>query len=455
MLSKTFPSSLSLVTLQHRDALTLELEQRMMTTVDVVLLAALRDPRFRDLIPLIKNDTGALFTRRRVRDMLWGYVDPTLLNNAFPGIQPNDTSLDEALAQHSPTRMYTGAHVPGQTMEYVEWDGHNNLVCCQGGILGEHGVEEDATCAPAFGGASSPQRDASRIRGVFGTAVHPFFSPEETFHIATYPFGIYRHWPMQCAPGGSGPPAALNDGSDLTASIGGCDSYNQKGVSLLKFSMPTWALGNASQSLDEAQGYGISGPSGVYGVSQCVTQAPIFISRPNFLYASNSLRDALDADFPAAVPALHETFVGMEPITGQILEFHFRLGVNVRVEPITVHTLGLPVTYFEYVAPAYIPLGWGKQESLMSDSQAQAFLTQVYTPLKACVGSRWVGLALISLGGCLVLWDLAMWARKPQEGGVPDLLASEDDDSQDLNQTLLQGTEQKSNVRALYTASLN
>ena len=397
------------------DDLTRELEQQVITTLDVVLLAGLNDPRYKELIPLFKNNTGGLFQQRRVYDMLWGYnfvvpLPDGLKPLIFPytGIQPNDTALEVALARHSPTRMATGAHKWQDTMSYVEWDGGNNLVCCQEGVLGESGVAQDATCAPAWGTS-----DASSIRGIFGTAAHPFLTPGETIDLATYPFGIYRHWPLQCAAVAqpAGPPPGLGDASDLTAAMGACDSYDVRGIRLLKFALPQWVMGNASVSAEEAAAYRVSGASGVIGVSQCVTAAPIFISRPNFLYASNSLRDALDPTFPPAVPALHDSYLGIEPLTGQVLDFHFRLGFNAYVQPITVQPL-VPMTYFENVTAGFLPLGWGMQESTISAPQASTFLASVYAPLRINAGVKWAGLGLGCAGAALLALGLGLCARR-------------------------------------------
>lgn len=375
-------------------------------TLDLVLLAALNNPALRDLIPAVKGDSSALFTRRTPHDMLWGYVDTSLLNNKFPGLQLNDTSLAEALLQHGHTRISTGAHRPQTAMEYQEWSSGNTLTCCEGGVKGEAsvGTGADQNCAPAWA-----SYEAATIKGIFGTAAHPDVSPSETINLATYPFGILRHWPMQCKPVASPSGAGwLNEGSALTANVGACDSYPVRGISLLKFSLPTWAMGNASESSEESQGYRVGGPSGVIGVGACEQHAPIFLSRPHFLYASNSLSDAVEGLSPPD-PTIHDSWLGVEPLTGQILDFHFRLAFNVFVNPITVDFLGLPFTYFPDVATGYFPIGWGSQESSLSDSQANTFKGAVYKPVYAAAFARWGGVGLMSLGGLFLVLRMA-WA---------------------------------------------
>jgi hypothetical protein len=189
-------------------------------------------------------------------------------------------------------------------------------------------------------------------------------------------------------------PGWLNEGTDLTASVGACDSYPVRGITLLKFALPPWAMGNSSVSSEESQGYRVGdGPSGVIGVGACEQNAPIYLSRPHFLYASNSLSDAVEGLSPPD-PAIHDSWLGVEPLTGQILDFHFRLAFNVYVEPITVNPVGLPFTYFPDVTPGYFPIGWGSQESSLSDAQANTFKGAVYKPVYAAAFARWGGVGL-------------------------------------------------------------
>jgi hypothetical protein len=166
-----------------------------------------------------------------------------------------------------------------------------------------------APCAPAW-----PGYDGARVDGGFGTAFHMGIDPSETLHLAGYDFGIYRALPFQCDNVGGGPgPGDLYDGTALTASIGGCDSYDVQGIHLLKFTMPDWVFGNASKSPAEAAAYGINGPSGVLNQSVCEQGAPIFLSHPHFLFASDSVVNGVTG-ISAPDPQLHGSFFGIDPV---------------------------------------------------------------------------------------------------------------------------------------------
>lgn len=375
------------------DAATEALQEVPLTTANVLLLAALANPALAVLLPLLPGalDPSFWFPQRSAREIIFGYTDSALLNQNFPGLQPNDTSLAEALFQHSPTRMATGKSDLGDAYEYLEWSGGDEMNCCANGPQGEAGA--GTPCAPLW-----RTYEASAVGGSFGNAFHPAVRPDETLRLATYGFGILRHWPLVCAGVGAGPgPGALNEGSSLTSAIGGCDSYAAQGIQLLKFGLPSWVLGNASVSADEAAAYGIDGPSGLLDISPCEHGAPIVLSLPRFLHGSNSLRDALAGD--AAEPpdsARHDSWLGVEPVTGQVLDFQFRVQINVRMGPVTVD--GGAATFYAGMAPVVLPLGWGEQLSSVTAAQGDEFRSQIYTPLRVAAALHWGGIALAVAG---------------------------------------------------------
>jgi hypothetical protein len=424
------------------DDATRALQDQTITTLDVLLMAALNPAGgLADFIPLVYPQTldpMSLFTQKTMKEMLFGYTD--YLPASFPGLQPNDTSVEQAIAQHSSIRMYTGAlpdaaagggSVGGRTAggtgskayEYVEWDGMQSLTCCHDGPAGEAGSVASGQCVPVW-----DTYDAVGMRGTFGSNWHMGIDPSETLSIATYDFGILRHWPLQCRNVGAGPgPGALDDGSDLTAGIGGCNSYEVEGISVLRFDMPDWVLGNASVSADEAAGYGIDGPSGVLNQTLCNTYAPIFLSFPHFLNGSPGLLDGVVGVTPAD-PDVHGTWIGVEPITGQALNFQFRIGINAHVQPMTVNPSGVPVTYFENVKPVYYPLAWGEQVSSATPDQAEQLRSSLYVGVKALVAFRWGGTALAAaaMAVALLLKFLAYREHVAFEKGVGASLLAQD-----------------------------
>ena len=84
-------------------------------------------------------------------------------------------------------------------------------------------------------------------------------------------------------------------------------------------------LGNDTVDAKEASDYDIHGPSGLLNLTQCELGAQVYVSRPRFLGGSNVLAAAIDG-LGAADEDAHDTYFGVEPTSGQTLDFHFRVG---------------------------------------------------------------------------------------------------------------------------------
>ena len=65
---------------------------------------------------------------------------------------------------------------------------------------------------------------------------------------------------------------------------------------------------------------------GLLNLSACEWGAPVSMSKPMFFGASDALRDGV-VGLAAPNADLHDTWLGVEPISGQTLDFRFRLGV--------------------------------------------------------------------------------------------------------------------------------
>jgi hypothetical protein len=121
-----------------------------------------------------------------------------------------------------------------------------------------------------------------------------------------------------------------------------------------------------------------------------------------FLDGDPSLAAAL-ANFSAPVRAEHDTWLGVEPITGSALDFHWRIGVNILVAPTTTSWFGIPFTFFENVTAVYLPVAWGGQDSGISDSQASQFKSQLLVNVQIITGIRYGGMALAIAAGVAAL----------------------------------------------------
>jgi len=384
-------------------------------SADLVLLAALNaNQPLSGTVPDLYPQSlapGALFLTRPASDWLFGFDHPYLPDPAaplsgrmarFPGVATNDSSVAAAAAAHSPSRVATGAGADaGATMAFLAYDGATTTTCCRAGLAGEAGAAASGNCGPPFG-----TYEGDAVRGNVGTQFHPLVDPGETLLLSTNDFGMYRAWPMVCAGGSALGPGWLDDASDLTARIGGCDAYDVRGVRLNRYSLPREALGNASVSAAEAAAFNITGPSGVLNQTSCEQYAPVFISRPFFLYGSDSLRDALEPLPVTPTEAAHGSFMGVEPVSGRVLDFAFRAQINALLRPTSVVGLGGQVfNYFSGVAPAHVPLLWGEQHARLTPDQAAVFTGELYVGLRVLAGVRWAGaaLAVAAALGALVL----------------------------------------------------
>ena len=387
--------------------------------VDLVLLAALNANQplgatVPDLFPQSYKDPDALFLTRSAREWLFGYDHPYLPDPQnplsgrkarFPGVATNDSSAADAAAAHSPHRVATGrGGDAGATMNFVAYDGVTSTTCCRAGMVGEVGAAASGNCQAQFGTWAG---DA--VRGNIGSQLHPFVDPDEVVQLATYDFNIMRVWPLVCGRQGQGlGPGSLDDASDLTARIGACDSYDVQGVRLNRYTLPSDVLGNESVSAAEAAAFNISGPSGLLNQTACEQYSPVFISRPFFLYASDSVRAALERLPGEADEHRHGSFMGIEPVTGRVLDFAFRMQVNARVRPTSVtDEFGTVYHYFANVSEAYMPLLWGEQHAQVSPAQSEMFTGHLYVGLRLLAAVRWAG---VTLAAALLLWAAYMKA---------------------------------------------
>jgi hypothetical protein len=127
-------------------------------------------------------------------------------------------------------------------------------------------------------------------------------------------------------------------------------------------------------------------------MSTCESGAPIYLSKPHFLDASDSLRSAVRGLSPP-VRAAHDSWLGVEPLTGKVMDFQFRVQINARLAPVDAGPFRLE-KYWPKAPTLIFPIGTGEQTSSVTPSQSAQFMHSVYTPLAIAVGLRWGGAAL-------------------------------------------------------------
>lgn len=366
---------------------TRQLEQEYIVTANILLNVIINSPKYKDLVDIIFSLSPELFeefTTWRVYDLLFGKKFNVIgIDINYPGIKPNDTSLEYALDTYAHSEMYTGRNPRTNAWQYKKWLGMNNITCCASGPAGRKGAGD--LCQPLW-----PESEANTVRGSFGTTFHMFVDPAETLYQSTYNFGAYRSWPLVCNNVGKGPGAGIKyDAGKLTRHIGGCNSYTKKGISLLKYQFPEWLLSNDTSRSTEADWFNIHGPSGLLGIDKCVQFAPIFLSLPYFMNGSPELQKGVKG---LSEPSFekHGTWVGVEPITGRVMDMQFRMAANIHLQP----TKAGKHEFYQNVSPVYLPLAWFDQRSTISDSQSKLFHNRVYKTLMALGFLRWGGLTI-------------------------------------------------------------
>jgi hypothetical protein len=146
------------------------------------------------------------------------------------------------------------------------------------------------------GSGGSPQSPwaaslANRVDGSFGSQFHLGVTCDELLVVATYDFGIFRHWPLLCD---------------------SAQNYEIDDIRLLRFHIDPTALGNITTSPVEGAAYYSFGLSGLLNQSSCSQGAPVFLSKPRFLDGDPALRAAITG-LPAPNRQQHDTWLGIEP----------------------------------------------------------------------------------------------------------------------------------------------
>jgi hypothetical protein len=158
--------------------------------------------------------------------------------------------------------------------------------------------------------------------------------------------------------------------------------------------------------------YGITGPSGLMNQTGGELYAPIFLSRPFFLYTSSDVTSVFDVLPDTPDESRHGSFIGVEPITGKVLDFAFRMQVNALVKPVTVKPpFENPFTYFSNVAGGYYPICWGQQRAMVTGDQNDDFTGSLYTGLRILAAIRWASITLLLV--CFLAAAYFKWVIQP------------------------------------------
>jgi hypothetical protein len=280
--------------------------------------------------------------------LMWGYTDPmlNLLSKVAPAtsaqfqLQVNSTSADQVYLTTNLTVERTGKAALGELGEYVQFKGRTTNDCW----------------ATDY---------ANQIRGTHGDAFPPALTDSST--PVVYVDNLFRS-------------SQLASGQGLTV----------QGIELLGFGLPDSDMKNASEIPENSQWYQF-GPSGTLNLTRCQGGAPVFISKPHFLDGDSVYRDPFSGVAPPSVE-LHDTVIGVEPLTGVVMSAHKRLQVNVKVAQDGMLYPGVALE------PLYWPVAWVDETGSISVGLAEQFKDKVYAAQTMRSATLWGG-----LGGAGVL----------------------------------------------------
>lgn len=328
-----------------------------------------------EFIKRYNTPSDMMFVNRPINDILFGYLDHVLqdlapldpgLNPVYRGLQFNASSLEYADKNCSTIRMYTGVKHRELLRETISWDDMASMNCCNFG-----------SCGPVnrggARGASWQHAPANDIRGTMG---HQFRSGLRAGDsIPLFVPSIYRAIDLQ--------------------NVNGEEVYVRK-IKALRFRIPSSTFLNKT-SLPANAAYWADGPDGLLNISACESKASVLMSKPHFLQGDPALVTALVGLSPPD-PALHDTTLDVEPITGATVQLAARLQINTLIRP--VHDGIHPEPLFPNVTSTYVPLLWFERLAAASEENSNQIVKSVYLARK--LETVFLVLGILGAVGCVL-----------------------------------------------------
>jgi hypothetical protein len=111
--------------------------------------------------------------------------------------------------------------------------------------------------------------------------------------------------------------------------------------------------------------------------------------------------------------------------TGTTIDFHWRLAINVLLQPVHFSDVFTPVTFFPFVPFAYTPLGWVDESSTLTAAAAADINSSIYVTRDILLGLRWGGIGVVGLAfiACVIFFSIA-WRRKVMKDRLADFTSA-------------------------------
>ena len=129
---------------------------------------------------------------------------------------------------------------------------------------------------------------------------------------------------------------------------------------------------------------------GVFNASSCKFGAPAFVSFPHFYLAHENYRDVIEGMHPTKEN--HEFSIAIEPRTGIPLNIKAQLQINLLMKE-------YPLTAFQGVPNAMIPMFWFRQVAALTPELASQAKIAVYLPDFGV----WFAYGLCGVAGVLII----------------------------------------------------
>ncbi|XP_050398543.1 lysosome membrane protein 2 [Patella vulgata] len=343
-------------------------ELDMFTTVNPPLLTLIEglsneSAEFRKILTDIIGLMEGVFITRSLKDIVWGYVDPTLhlAHEIFPkwfytdfiGYFMNKNNTDDGVYT-----IHSGKNDINKLGEIDKYNGTRSLNYW-----------------------TSPW--ANQINGSDGTINPPFLEDTE----------ILRFFSMDICRSGFGKYTS--------------DVEIKRQLHLHRYTATAQELANKTLNPDNAgfctKRSGCLG-SGLLDVSVCTHvdgfPVPSVISFPHFYLADQKFIDGVNGVEP--IPLKHETAIDVEPITGLVLQAAKRLQINMHITTVP------DVKMTHGIKPTFLPVFWINERTIVDDSNADKLNTMLFTPMMV---AHTIEIVLIAIGAFVFLLSLFLGCK--------------------------------------------
>jgi len=274
--------------------------------------------------------------------------------NESTSLQSNQTSLAQAKSEAMPSTYYTGKKNISQVHEYIKYQNQSTI--------------QWAEAVPVSGsdGYQFPWP-------VFETSILYLWIDE-----------ILR---------------AVEITYNITTTIYGIPVYN--------FTVPSSALAPNPIYYDHIQG--LANMSSFYGGT------PIFLSKPQFLDCDPSVLNNVEGLSPNR--ALHDSYISVEPNTGQPFSFRKRLMFSVLVPSGTSWFSGPATINPNIRSGVFYPILWGEEGTELTLHLANEYKHLLDTRISIAWGFYWAGVAEVSFFFLVAFIIFLFWLVMYYESG--------------------------------------